>query len=78
MPKFFFHIKTDDSFVEDLEGVELNGEKEAFDEATDAAREILAERVRSGEVVDGHEFEVRDANGTKVFSLPFRDVLRLH
>lgn len=78
MPKFFFHIKTDDSFVEDLEGVELNGEKEAFDEATDAAREILAERVRNGEVIDGHEFEVRDANGTKVFSLPFRDVLRLH
>ena len=76
MPRFYFHIKSDNDFVEDLEGVELGGEKEAMDEAIDAAREILSERIRKGEVVDGHVFDVHDASGTKLFSLPFRDVLR--
>jgi hypothetical protein len=77
MPKYFFHIKSEDDFLEDLEGVDLRGEKEAFDEATDAAREMLSERVRKGELIDGHEFDVRDERGTTVFLLPFRQVLRL-
>ena len=77
MPKYYFHIKSDDDFVEDPEGVELQGDGQARDEAIDAAREILAERVRKGEIVDGHVFDVRDEAGTMVFSLPFRDVLRL-
>jgi hypothetical protein len=77
MPKYFFHIRSHDSFVEDFEGIELAGENEAIEEARDAAREMLAERVRKGDVVDGHQFEVRDERGTKVFDLPFRDMLRL-
>lgn len=77
MPKYFFHITSDEDFVEDLEGVELAGDVEAREEAIDAAREMLSESVRKGEVIDGHVFDVRDAFGTKVFTLPFRDVLRL-
>lgn len=77
MPRYYFHIKSDDDFVEDPEGVLLEGDGEAREEAIDAAREMLAERVRKGEVIDGHVFDVRDEDGTKVFALPFRDVLRL-
>ena len=77
MPRYFFHIVGDGGLVEDLEGVELSGEKEARDEAISAAREIIAESVRKGELIDGHRFEVFDENGTKLFSLPFRNVLRL-
>lgn len=77
MPRYFLHIRSDGRLIEDLEGVDLNGEKEALDEATDAAREILAERVRKGEFIEDEHFEVHDQNGTKLFSLPFRDVLRL-
>jgi len=77
MPRYYFHIKSDKDFIEDPEGVELVGDVEAREEALDAAREILADSVRKGEVVDGHVFDVRDADGTKVFTLPFRDVLRL-
>ena len=77
MPRYFFHIRSDDNFVKDAEGVDLPGDVEAREEAADAAREILAERVRKGEVVDGHTFEVHDDAGTKVFTFPFRDVLRL-
>lgn len=77
MPRYYFHIRSHDDFVEDPEGVVLKGDGEAREEAIDAAREMLAERVRKGEVIDGHVFDVRDEDGTKVFSLPFRDVLRL-
>lgn len=77
MPRYYFDIKSNEDFVEDPEGVELKGDGEAREEAIDAAREILAERVRKGEVIDGHVFDVRDDDGTKVFTLPFRDVLRL-
>jgi hypothetical protein len=77
MPRYYFHIKSDDDFVEDPEGVLLEGDGEAREEAIDAAREMLAERVRKGEVIDGHVFDVRDEDGTKVLALPFRDVLRL-
>jgi hypothetical protein len=77
MPRFYFHIISDMDFIEDAEGVELVGEAEAREEAIDAAREILAEIVRKGDVIDGQVFDVRDATGTKVFILPFRDVIRL-
>ena len=33
MPRYFFHIKSDDDFVEDPEGVELTGDVEARQEA---------------------------------------------
>ena len=78
MPRYYFHIRSDQDFIEDLEGVDLGGEKEARDEAIDAAREILSERVRKGDEVDGHVFDVYNESGTKLFSLPFRDVLRFH
>lgn len=77
MPRYFFHIRSHEDFVEDAEGVDLPGDAEAREEAVDAAREMLAERVRKGEVIDGHAFEVCDDAGTKVFTFPFRDVLRL-
>lgn len=77
MPRYYFHIKSDVDFVEDPEGIELAGDAEAREEAIDAAREMLAERVRRGEVVDGYVIDVHDAAGTKVFTLSFRDVLRL-
>ncbi|UVC12205.1 hypothetical protein IHQ71_29680 (plasmid) [Rhizobium sp. TH2] len=38
---------------------------------------VAAERVRRGEVIDGHEFEVEDELGTRLFNVPFRSVLRL-
>lgn len=76
MPRFYFHIKDGEKLIQDREGVEMPGVSAAFDEANKAAREILAERVRRGDVVDGHEFEVHDEGGAKLFNLPFKAVLR--
>lgn len=78
MARFFFHIRNHEEFVRDEEGVEMSNARAALIEAEDAAREILAEKVRRGEVIDGNEFEVHDELGTRLFTLPFRDVLRLN
>ncbi|UVC12399.1 hypothetical protein IHQ71_30830 (plasmid) [Rhizobium sp. TH2] len=76
MPQFYFHIRDHDKLIPDLEGVEMPGARAALEEAKDAAREILAAQVRRGDVIDGHEFEVWDELGTKLFTVPFRSVLK--
>jgi hypothetical protein len=76
MPRYYFHIRNEDDFVPDVEGIEMPGARAAREEAEYAAREILADRVRRGEVIDGHEFEVRDDEGTKLFTVPFKSVLK--
>ena len=76
MTRFFFHILNDREIIRDYEGVDLPGAKEALEEAKDAAREILAGKVRRGEVVDGDEFAVHDDLGVLIFKLPFKSVLR--
>lgn len=77
MPRFYFHMRSHAEIVRDLEGVEMPDAQMALEEAREAAREILSERVRKGEVLDGNEFEVHDELGTKLFTLPFRSVLRI-
>ena len=77
MPVFYFHIRNKTELVLDREGVEMPGLDAALEEAKIAAREILAERIRCGDVVNGHQFEVHDETGGKLFTLPFRSVLRL-
>jgi hypothetical protein len=48
MAMFYFHIQEGDCLVEDDEGIELSDLTEARGEAIEAAREILAEAIRSG------------------------------
>ena len=77
MARYFFHIRNHEEFVRDPEGVEMASARAALEEAQHAAREILAEKIRKGEVIDGNEFVVHDELGTRLFTLPFRDVLNL-
>jgi hypothetical protein len=42
-----------------------------------AAREILAVKVRNGELIDGQVFEITDDTGAIVDTLPFKSVLRI-
>jgi hypothetical protein len=77
MARYFFHIRNHEEFVRDPEGVEMPTARAALEEAQDAAREILSEKIRKGEVIDSNEFEVHDELGTRLFTLPFRDVLKL-
>jgi hypothetical protein len=77
MPRYYFHIRREGKLMRDNEGAELPGVKAAFHEAQVAAREILAEKILRGEVIDGDEFEIEDELGKKLFDIPFKSVLRL-
>ncbi|MBY5454622.1 hypothetical protein HLI03_10150 [Rhizobium laguerreae] len=77
MPKYFFHVRRNDVFEEDLEGIDLASLEQAREEATAAAREIMAERIRMGNPVDGDVFEIMTEDGTLVATVPFRSAVQL-
>lgn len=77
MARYFFHLRETGSFSEDLEGAEFESDRQAKAEAVQAAREMLAEKVLEGSVIDGTSFEVTRADGSLVETIPFRSVLRL-
>lgn len=77
MPKFYFHVRDGDQVIEDREGIDMPGNKDAEAEARHAARELLAEQLRFGSKLDDRAFEIMNDRGEKVLSLPFRSVLHL-
>ncbi|MBY5406827.1 DUF6894 family protein [Rhizobium leguminosarum] len=77
MPKYFFHVRRHDVFEEDLEGIDLASPELAREEATAAPREIVAERIRMGNPLDGDVFEIMTEDGTLVATVPFRSAVQL-
>ena len=77
MPRFFFHIRDSDSFEIDPEGVEFDSVEDAIVDAKAAAREMMAEMLRTGQQLDGQRFEIADERGRVIEILPFRSVLNL-
>ena len=75
MGRFFFHVRDGDDYLEDLVGMELPGLLAARDEALTSAREIIAARILSGEVLNGQVFEVCDEMGQTVAIVPFKAVI---
>jgi hypothetical protein len=77
MTRYFFHIWDGAEFIEDPEGVELPGVSEARAEAVEAAREMIAEKIRRGQVPDGQAFHITRDDGEVVAKVKFRDAARL-
>lgn len=77
MPRYYLHIRDGQKLIEDQEGVELPSVVSAKGEAEEAAREILAEKLEAGDIIDGQAFEIHDAWGNHMLTVPFRSVLRL-
>jgi hypothetical protein len=77
MPQYYLHIRDGEQLIKDEEGIELPSIGSAKNEAEDAAREILASKVRAGEIIDDQQFEIHDAWGNRMLTIPFRSVLRL-
>ncbi|WP_409934801.1 DUF6894 family protein [Rhizobium leguminosarum] len=77
MPKYFFHIRRNDVFEEDLEGIDLASPEQAREEAVAAAREIVAEGIRRGDPADGATFEIMTEEGSLVATVPFRSAVGL-
>ena len=71
MPKYYFNIRSTDDRYDDLEGIELQDKEAALSEARIAAREISADRLRRGLFTDGKVFEIQDAGGAIVGTVPF-------
>lgn len=76
MPKYYFHVRKNGLLEQDPEGAEFPTLEAAYGEAIQAAREMLAEKVLSGGVIDGHKFEITAEDGTVLRDVPFRSVLR--
>ena len=77
MPRYYFHVRSHDSLDEDPEGAEFSSLDAAHNEAVRAAREIIAEKVLSDDIIDGQSFEITAEDGTVLGDVPFRSVLRL-
>ena len=72
MPRFHFHVRDSDGLFEDLEGAEFPYLEAARADTVTAAREILAERIKAGQLLDGLRFEIRDEAGRLVATVPIR------
>ena len=77
MPRFFLNIRDGADFVEDPDGSVLPNIEAACREALAAARDILADKIRAGEVIGEQLFEITDESGIVRALLPMRDALRL-
>ncbi|MCO5732852.1 hypothetical protein [Rhizobium sp. SSA_523] len=76
MPRYFFHLCDEGALDQDEEGTDLPNDDIAFQEAVLAAREMVSEEVRGGNVIHDRVFVVVSWDGRTVFSFPFRSVIR--
>jgi hypothetical protein len=76
MQRFYFHLQAGDQIVQDDEGEDLPDLSAAQGEAIRAARELLAEAIKSGrpEVVP-EAFVIADEAGRALALVPFAAVL---
>ncbi len=73
MPRYFFHVCNGDGFTEDEEGSVLADQAAARLAAIAAARDIMAEEMRAGQLNPASFIEVEDEAGALLFTLPFSD-----
>ena len=76
MPRFYLHIREGDRLLEDPDGSDLPDLAAAQAEALVSAQELLAVKVRAGEVINGRSFEITDEAGEVQATLPFTAAIR--
>jgi predicted O-methyltransferase YrrM len=77
MPRYFLHIRDGDELIPDEEGSDLPDLDAAREEAIQGARDILAEKIRTGDPLDGEKIEICDAQGHVLAVIPFRSMINL-
>ena len=75
MGRFYFHLQVGDQIVPDDEGKELPDLSAAEHEAIEAARELLAEAIRSGKPEVPEAFVIADEAGRPLGIVPLAAVL---
>jgi hypothetical protein len=78
MARYFFHIRDGDRFIKDFEGQEFLSLDAAREDAVVSARQMMAEKVRQGEVIDGQVIEIWSEAGDCVDTVVFQDQLMAH
>ena len=75
MGRFYFHLQADDQIVPDDEGADLPDLSAAEHEAILAARELLAEAIKSGRPEVPEAFVIADEAGRPLGIVPLAAVL---
>jgi hypothetical protein len=76
MPRYFLHVKTGPDLLRDPDGQEFDDLTAARQEAIEAARDLMAECLRSGRPLNlGREMVLADENGDVVATVTFRAAL---
>jgi hypothetical protein len=75
VPRFYFHLKTGETVIEDQDGSELADFEAAREEALTGARELWAEAIKSGSDLQAEAFVIADEDGREVMSLPLVEAL---
>jgi len=75
MPRFFMHQRSGEIVIADLEGGQYVDLADAMDDAKQAAREIMAQRVLAGKPLGHSVFQITDDAGRIVNTMPFQTAL---
>jgi hypothetical protein len=75
MPRFHFHVRTKNDFIEDAEGAELADYNTAIVEAVRGARCLMTGEVSRGTLCLDQAIEIHDAAGQHVTTVPFAEAL---
>jgi len=76
MPRYFFHVREGSTYHRDEEGQELPDAEAARQEAINAAREMLGERLlHGGGSLNHRSIEIADETGHVVDEINSRDAL---
>lgn len=76
MPRYFLHVRNGSDLLQDPDGQEFDDLAAARQEATEAARILMAECLRSGQPLGlGKEMAIADENGVVVATVPFKDAI---
>lgn len=78
MSRYFFHLRRDNETVSDVEGDEFSDRESVCASATNAVRELVAARIKTGQVFADEYMDVTDDRGNIVLSISFHDVVQNH
>jgi hypothetical protein len=73
---FYLHIRDGELLLADVEGQEFPDVEAAHAEAVRSAREMLAEKIKLGEIVDGQKIEIVDEAGDVVGVVALKETFR--
>jgi hypothetical protein len=74
MARYYFHVRDGGNTIEDQDGIELSGLEAAASQCRRIIEEVLGEDAFREEVgVSDRQFEIVDALGRPVLTVPFRE-----